>query len=63
LSGLATVPSRFAAGALGCRQHEPPIAIVGWTEQLLWREGAERDPLTGWALRLIRDAAPADAEL
>jgi DNA-binding transcriptional LysR family regulator len=57
---IATVPARFAAGAQGCRQHEPPIAIPGWTEQLLWRAGAERDPLVGWALALIREAARGD---
>ena len=63
---IATVPARLAAGAEGCRQHEPPIPVTGWTEQLIWRGGSERDPMLAWAIGLIRrsvsgSCAPAAA--
>lgn len=56
---IATVPARFAASASNCEIFEPPITIPGWTEELLWREGAERDPLSAWAFSCIRLAAEA----
>ena len=59
---IATVPARFAAAARGCRLHEPPFAIAGWTEELLWRAGADRDPLTAWALAITRAAAATASE-
>ncbi|CAL79896.1 Putative transcriptional regulatory protein, LysR-family [Bradyrhizobium sp. ORS 278] len=54
---IATVPSRFAAAsAPNCRLHEPPLALPRWTEQLVWRAGAEREPMIAWGLQLIRSA-------
>lgn len=61
---IATVPARLAAGAAGCARHEPPLPVPGWTEQLVWRAGSERDPLLAFAIALIRRAvssAPAAA--
>jgi len=63
---IATVPARLAAGVEGCTQHEPPIPVARWTEQLIWRSGSERDPMLAWAFGLIRRAvsescAPAAA--
>jgi len=54
---IATVPSRLAASAIGCRQDEPPLAIGGWTESLVWRSGAEQQPLVAWFLRVAQDGA------
>jgi DNA-binding transcriptional LysR family regulator len=58
---IATLPSRFAAAARGCDLHEPPLAIPPWTELLVWRGGAERDPMIAWCLRLVREAAAVQA--
>lgn len=52
---IATVPSRFAAAAQTCRQHEPPIAIAGWTDALVWLAGTERDPMMAWFLAITRE--------
>ncbi len=56
---IATVPSRFAASAQGWRQHEPPLAITGWTETLIWRAGAEREPMVSWFLEVAREGSNA----
>ena len=63
---IATVPARLAAGVEGCQQHEPPLPVARWTEQLIWRGGSERDPMLAWAIGLIRrsvieSCAPATA--
>lgn len=53
---IATVPARLAVGVVGCARHEPPLPIPGWTEQLIWRSGSERDPMLAWAIGLLRRA-------
>ncbi len=57
---VATLPSRLAvavAAGAGCRVHEPPLALDGWTETLVWSRAAERPPLQGWFRGLLRELA------
>lgn len=59
---IATVPERLAAGVEGCEEHEPPIPVTRWTEQLIWRSGSERDPMLAWAFELVRRSISASCE-
>ncbi|UFP96661.1 LysR family transcriptional regulator [Gloeobacter morelensis] len=57
---VATVGSRFAqvlAEPMGCRICEPPLTVAGWTEQLVWGQGADRPPLQRWVRKQIAAAA------
>lgn len=59
---IATIPGRFAralAEPMGCRTSEPPLAIPGWTEQLIWGQGTHHPPLQRWVRGLIKEAAEA----
>ena len=61
---VATLPSRPAkavAAFAGCRIHEPPLALAGWTETLVWSHAAGREPLQVWFRALLREVA-ADVE-
>lgn len=57
---VAMLPSRLAlavAAGAGCRVHEPPLALEGWTETLVWPPAAERPPLQVWFRGLLRELA------
>ncbi len=57
---VVTLPSRLAfavAAGAGCRVHEPPLALEGWTEALAWSRAAERTPLQVWFRGLLRELA------